>query len=101
MQTDQLINHVSAYNRWKHDLIQKIKAYQSWLDAHDLSNPEDDLRIYEALNSLEADRLTVAFVAEFSRGKTELINALFFSDWLPHAAIRDRADHDVSDRTAL
>lgn len=81
MQTDQLINHVSAYNRWKHDLIQKIKAYQSWLDAHDLSNPEDDLRIYEALNSLEADRLTVAFVAEFSRGKTELINALFFSDY--------------------
>jgi len=25
-------------------------------------------------------KLYVAFVAEFSRGKTELINALFFSD---------------------
>jgi len=81
MQPDQLIQHVSAYNRWKHDLIQKINAYQSWLDAHKLSNPEDDLRVYEALNALEADRLTLAFVAEFSRGKSELINSLFFADY--------------------
>jgi hypothetical protein len=26
------------------------------------------------------DRLSVAFVAEFSRGKSELINAIFFAD---------------------
>ena len=42
--------------------------------------------------SLHSDRLTVAFVAEFSRGKTELINAIFFSDFkrrlLPSAAGR-------------
>jgi hypothetical protein len=29
---------------------------------------------------LRADKLTVALVAEFSRGKTELINAIFFAD---------------------
>jgi hypothetical protein len=29
---------------------------------------------------LAADRLVVAFVAEFSRGKSELINAIFFAD---------------------
>lgn len=27
------------------------------------------------------DELTIAFVGEYSRGKTELINALFFSDF--------------------
>jgi hypothetical protein len=27
------------------------------------------------------DRLSVAFVAEFSRGKSELINAIFFADY--------------------
>jgi hypothetical protein len=38
------------------------------------------------------DRLSVAFVAEFSRGKSELINAIFFADYgqriLPSAAGR-------------
>jgi hypothetical protein len=32
------------------------------------------------LDSLRTDRIVLAFAAEFSRGKTELINALFFSD---------------------
>ncbi|MGP8979771.1 hypothetical protein ACT02P_26395, partial [Enterobacter hormaechei] len=45
-----------------------------------------------ALGRLRDDRLSVAFVAEFSRGKTELINALFFADYgqriLPSSAGR-------------
>jgi hypothetical protein len=32
------------------------------------------------LDTVASDALTVAFLAEFSRGKTELINALFFAD---------------------
>lgn len=32
------------------------------------------------LEGLRSDRIVLAFAAEFSRGKTELINALFFSD---------------------
>ena len=36
--------------------------------------------ILNILNGLQADRVTLAFVAEFSRGKTELINALFFAE---------------------
>src|SRR5690606_33208971 len=32
------------------------------------------------LERLQDDKLTVAFVAEFSRGKSELINAIFFGD---------------------
>ncbi|MBU3735491.1 MAG: hypothetical protein FGM62_00795, partial [Methylobacterium sp.] len=39
------------------------------------------LRLYDMAESVKNDRLVLAFVAEFSRGKTETINALFFSDY--------------------
>ena len=70
-----------AYARWKEDLQAAIHRYQGWLDANKMGNPEDELRIYEIEQSLKADRLTIAFVAEFARGKTELINAIFFSEY--------------------
>ncbi len=34
----------------------------------------------QLLQKLRDDRLVVAFFAEFSRGKSELINAIFFGD---------------------
>ncbi|MBC7208836.1 MAG: dynamin family protein, partial [Methyloversatilis sp.] len=40
----------------------------------------NDLCIEQLLQKLRDDRLVVAFVAEFSRGKSELINAIFFGD---------------------
>jgi predicted GTPase len=46
----------------------------------------------QLLGRLREDTLNVAFVAEFSRGKSELINAIFFSDYrqrvLPSSAGR-------------
>ncbi len=42
--------------------------------------PSADLRLQYLLERLHDDKLTVAFVAEFSRGKSELINAIFFGD---------------------
>jgi len=72
---------IESYGRWKAALIREIEAYQQWLDAHEMSSAEADLRIYELLEALRSDRLTVAFVAEFSRGKTELINAVFFAGY--------------------
>ena len=83
---------VGAYSRWKSDLSDAIRHCQEWLQAQHLDTPELDLRIFDILEALRGDRLTVAFVAEFSRGKSELINAIFFSDYkrrlLPSAAGR-------------
>lgn len=83
---------VGDYNRWKGELSEAIRNCQQWLQAHHLDTPELDLRIFDILEALRSDRLTVAFVAEFSRGKSELINAIFFSDYkrrlLPSAAGR-------------
>ncbi len=56
-----------------------INDYQQWLDAAALSDTETDMLLIKSLRLLKKDSLTVAFAAEFSRGKTELINALFFS----------------------
>ncbi len=71
---------VEAYALWKQQLLAAIEKFQQWLDAHNLEKTDDTFRFIEAIDALKNDRLSIAFVAEFSRGKTELINALFFSD---------------------
>ncbi len=58
-----------------------IEAYQSWLENHGHADIQRSLRIYDLAESLRNDRMILAFLAEFSRGKTELINAMFFSDF--------------------
>ena len=68
------------YDDWKSRLICAVEDYQGWLDEFGVGRPDMDLKIMETLNALRNDKLTVAFVAEFSRGKTELINALFFAN---------------------
>jgi hypothetical protein len=68
------------------------RRVQSWLTENELSDAQSDLRLTQLLERLREDRLNVAFVAEFSRGKSELINAIFFADYgnrmLPSSAGR-------------
>jgi hypothetical protein len=89
---EQFSQQLQAYGHWKAKMVQHIKTYQAWLLDHGLNEAEDDLRIFEVIDALNSDALTIAFVAEFSRGKTELINAIFFADYqrrlLPSAAGR-------------
>ncbi|MEJ2611732.1 MAG: dynamin family protein [Candidatus Thiodiazotropha sp.] len=72
---------LQAYEQWKKDVINTIEEYGPWLEENQLSSEEIQQRISHTLNSLKSDKLTIAFVAEFSRGKTELINAIFFADY--------------------
>ncbi len=72
---------LAHFKRWRDDLAQAIADYQSWVEAQGLTDGEQDLRVYELIETLQSDKLTVALVAEFSRGKTELLNAIFFSDY--------------------
>ncbi len=77
-----LHKQIQAYDQWKTDLIRTIEEFQKWLDRQAENGVgEEALRIYETLEALRNDRLNIAFVAEFSRGKTELINAIFFADY--------------------
>jgi hypothetical protein len=81
MNSSALEEQVADYSEWRERLIHGIEAYQAWLDANGHVDIQNALRIYDLIESLRQDRVTLAFVAEFSRGKTELINALFFANY--------------------
>ncbi|MCW8825086.1 MAG: dynamin family protein [Gammaproteobacteria bacterium] len=81
MEKRLLTEQMHAYGQWKSELIKNIERYQGWLEENEMGTPEDELQIYEILGQLRSDKLTIAFVAEFARGKTELINAIFFSEY--------------------
>ncbi len=81
MTNDNFFENIHAYGKWKSDLVRAIENFQEWLDNTGLEESEQSLKIYETLQTLKHDRITLAFVGEFSRGKTELINAIFFSQF--------------------
>lgn len=78
---DQFNQQMQHFAAWKDELSKTIIDYQQWLKRYDKGTPETELRLYDALQALKDDRLNIAFVAEFSRGKTELINAIFFANY--------------------
>ena len=80
MSTTSLADDFAAYDLWRAALSRRITDYRLWLNREDLNDSQRDLRLQQLLDRLAEDKLHVAFVAEFSRGKSELINAIFFSD---------------------
>ncbi|CAG0975462.1 hypothetical protein BURK1_01456 [Burkholderiales bacterium] len=90
--TRELAARFEAYGDWRRRLSAGVAALHDWLADQDLTDAQADLRIQRLLERLHQDKLVVAFVAEFSRGKSELINAIFFADFgqrlLPSAAGR-------------
>lgn len=72
---------LQRYGAWRGHVAQALERYRAWTQAAGLLDGATGQRLARALARLRDDRLTVAFVAEFSRGKSELINALFFADY--------------------
>lgn len=81
IQASSLSAQVEAYHGWKKELIRQISRYRNWLQDNDLFSDDVRQRIRRGMEMLLDDELTIAFVGEYSRGKTELINALFFSTY--------------------
>ncbi len=92
VESDRFKVQMQHFSDWKERLTSAIKEYKDWAYRYELLTPETELRIYEALKALSGDELRIACVAEFSRGKTELLNAIFFADYgcrlLPSSAGR-------------
>ena len=76
----ELAGSFEHYGAWREALAQAIVQFRRWLQDNKLLDAEASRRIGVALDRLAEDRLVVAVVAEFSRGKSELINAIFFAD---------------------
>ncbi|HKB55795.1 MAG TPA: dynamin family protein [Ramlibacter sp.] len=69
------------HGAWRRQFALRLKLLAEWLRDHDLLDAavEEQLRRLEA--QIRSDKVMVAFVAEFSRGKSELINAIFFAGY--------------------
>jgi hypothetical protein len=87
-----LVEQFSAYSQWRAGAASEVGRLRQWLSRNEIGDAQGELRLQYVLERLREDQLTVAFVAEFSRGKSELINAVFFSDYgdrvLPSSAGR-------------
>jgi prefoldin subunit 5 len=87
-----LVDEFEHYSAWRDAVYVRVEALRDWLNAQELGDAESERQLNQLLERLQTDTLNVAFVAEFSRGKSELINAIFFSDYrqrvLPSSAGR-------------
>jgi len=61
-------------------LARRVDDLSQFLADHELGDASVTLHLASLRERLGHDKLVVAFVAEFSRGKSELINAIFFAD---------------------
>lgn len=69
------------HGAWRREFGLRLKLLAEWMKDHELldAGVEERLRRLEA--QVRADKVMVAFVGEFSRGKSELINAIFFAGY--------------------
>jgi hypothetical protein len=78
--TPSFATSLDALGGWRAALGERAEALARFLDEHDLAHGEAAEQIAALRERLGNEKLVVAFVAEFSRGKSELINAIFFAD---------------------
>ena len=75
-----LLNRLESLAQWRSRVDAAAVELGRWLTEHDLIGDAERSQIAALRERLASDRLRLAFVAEFSRGKSELINAIFFAD---------------------
>ncbi|HJV87975.1 MAG TPA: dynamin family protein [Noviherbaspirillum sp.] len=87
-----LVQKFQQYSGWRNGVMSALERYHACIVASDLADSASDQRFSRLQARLSDDKLSIAFVAEFSRGKSELINAIFFADYgqriLPSSAGR-------------
>lgn len=80
------------HGTWRRDFALRLKLLGEWMKDHELVDSALEERLQRLEAQVRSDKVMVAFVAEFSRGKSELINAIFFAGYgrriMPAAAGR-------------
>jgi len=75
-----LTSRLADFVSWRDGLGNSIDQVIGTLTTHALCNDDMTKRLEALRSRVQDERLTVSFVAEAGRGKSELINALFFSE---------------------
>ena len=78
---NQFEAEAQRYHTWRTGVARSVHEYHDWLEKTNQLDVQQSIRFYDLLETLNNGRLLLAFLAEFSRGKSELINALFFSSF--------------------
>jgi hypothetical protein len=71
---------LDALGQWRSGIESRVVDLWRFLGDHELLDSTTGALLESLRQRLTNEKLVVAFVAEFSRGKSELINAIFFSD---------------------
>ena len=69
------------HGAWRREFALRLKLLADWMKDHDLLDAAVQERLQRLETQMRSDKVMVAFVAEFSRGKSELINAIFFAGY--------------------
>jgi Dynamin family len=78
---ESLGSRISDFGEWRHAVSRRLHELAHWAEERGLADVHltDQLRALE--REIDDEKVVVAFVAEFSRGKSELINAIFFANY--------------------
>ena len=79
MDVRSLHRQMTHYNRWKRQLDERLQRFEHWLNNHGVFAAPMGKTLQRARQLLRGESFTIACVGEFSRGKTELINALLYT----------------------
>ena len=69
------------HGTWRLEVALRLTALSEWLQQNGLMDDAIGERLGRLVAQMRSDKVVVAFVAELSRGKSELINALFFAGY--------------------
>jgi len=69
------------HGTWRREFALRLKLLGEWMKDHDLLDAAVEERLHRLETQVRSDKVMVAFVAEFSRGKSEMINAVFFAGY--------------------
>jgi len=78
--TSPLLSRLHTLGLWRGRVDGATVELARWLEEHEMLGDVERSQIAALRERLTSNRLKLAFVAEFSRGKSELINALLFAD---------------------
>ncbi len=80
--SDQKLNtEIEQYSQWRQNVSGAGQELSTFLKTNNVTDLRTHHQFETVLGALADDNLSVAFVAEFSRGKSEMINTIFFGNY--------------------
>ncbi len=72
---------LDQHGAWRNNFARRLQWLSRWLTENELLDQAVAERLRGLETQIRTSKVMVAFVAEFSRGKSELINAIFFAGY--------------------